>query len=1343
MTASTLHPGAPTTGSLPAAAPATAVVVARGVTPFVATTLRALAAQTRAPARVLLVDAGDRPDPGLAAVLRQAGLPAGTTTLLTAPGARTFGDAVRAAVAAEDDLPGGASRWLWLLHDDSAPDPAALAELVRAVQAAPSVGVAGVKQRTWTAPARLLEVGVRTSRSGRRMTDMEPGEVDQGQHDGREDVLGVGLVGALVRRDVWAELRGTDPALGPFGDGLDLSRRARLAGHRVLVVPSAVVRHAQAAYHGLRDPGTDPASIVDLDADGEPDGADPRRSYAARRAALLHQRLVWAPLPLVPFVAAMAVLAGLVRVLVRIATKEPALAAAELAAPLRALGRPASVVRARAQARRTRAVPRRTLRPLQADGRTVWRQWRDRRLTRAEARRVVRAPSELELRELAALALRRRAGLAVVAVALVVVTAAAFGPLVLGTLSGESLVGGALLAATSGLGDVWAAATSGWVSGGLGSPGPADALVTALLPGTAVAGGSLGVALAVLVLGSVLLSGLGAWFAAGAATRSVGVRVWAAVVWAALPSLLLAAGQGRAGAVLVHVALPWLALALARAVGAQQADVVLSGVVTAARAEDGTVPGRDLGAEEWPDPEAWARAGEPARRRGRRAAGRGDDDAGIATGVTAADSGATPAVTGATPAVTGSGAEVEGDRAEAADDLPRTGATPAVAANGLAVEHDRDEASDVTPVRGTRAVPATTGATEAVTARVPATDDAVDDTTATADGTTDTAEGTTGTAADDTAGATADAAADAHPDDLPAAPTRPAGSIAAAAAASLAFAVVAAGAPVLLLPGVLLLLVVAVCAPRGRRLRVVLAAVPALALLGPLLAEAVSRGLGGVRLLVADPGAPLASDPASAVAALLGVPVDATALVPSWLPGWVPESVVTWWPVATGGAVLLLALVALLRGAPVARAVRLGWVVAAVGLAAALVAGRVAVGEDDGTVVVGWAGSGVSLAMAGLLAAAVLGTRGTRAWLDRASFGWRQLTAAVVTAVVVVLPLTAWVGWAWQARDGAAADLTTMDRAVVPAIGRQTQQSEDAPRVLALVPSAEDPTSAGPAAGAVDWQLLRGDGPQVLESAAAARTAALAGGLADPAAAEPDDADAEVEAVVGTLAVGSSTDVAADLAALAVADVLVPPLPAAEDDLTRQQARTALIGRLDATPGLERITEGDSGVIWRVQPSGGAVGEDAQGSTADASADAGPAADSAVPAVVTAWARLVPDARATQDAAGLASADAVAVPAVPGVVARVDTEIEPGDDGRLLVLAERADAGWRATLDGRPLRAVTDGWRQTFEVGGEGGRLVVTHTAPDRTAWTVAQGAVGLLALLLALPVRRRRAGRR
>lgn len=1244
------RPRTPADGTRSTAA-VTAVVVARGATPFLPTTLRALAAQTRPPARVLLVDVGEHADTSLAAALRDAGLP--DAAVVRAAQARTFGDAVRAAVSGQSGQQGQPAGWLWLLHDDSAPDPTALAELVRAVEAAPSVGLAGVKQRTWTEPARLLEVGVRTSRSGRRMTDVEPGEVDQGQHDGRDDVLGVGMVGALVRRDVWDALGGTDPALGPFGDGLDLSRRARLAGYRVVVVPRAVVRHAQASYYGLR--GRD--AFVDLDTDGEQDGADPRRSFAARRTALVHRRLVWAPLPLVPLVAVMAVLAGLVRVLVRIAAKEPALAAAEIAAPLRALGRPAAIIRGRALARRTRRVPRRTLRPLQADLRTVWQQWRDRRLTRAEARRVVRAPSELELRELAALALRRRIGLAVVAVVLLAATAVAFGHVIVSVLGGESLVGGALVSAASGLGDLWSAATSGWVAGELGAAGPADALLTALVPGTTLAGGSLAVALTVLLLGSVLLAGLGAWFAAGAATRSVGVRCWAAIVWAALPSLLLAAGQGRVGAVLVHVALPWVVLGIARAVGAHQTDVVLSGLATAARTEDGEGhPAGELSAEEWPDPEAWARAGE-GQRRGRAGVGDTDTDT-----------------------------------------------------------RDRTEADDATPVRDALAV-APAQRTNGVTARIPdATSRELAISAAETDVPTDASR--PAESAEPIAASSAAEPPAPGPATLPL-PARPSGSIAAAAGASLAFALVAAGAPALLLPGLIVLIVVAAASPRGRRLRVLLAGVPAVVLLGPMLAAAASRGAEGVRMLLADPGTPLASVPESPLAQLFGVPVDASALVPSW--SWLPDVVTTWWPAATGAAVLLLALLGLLRGAPQARAVRLGWFAAAVGLAVAMVASRVVVGQDEGVLVVGWAGSGVSFAMAGLLAAGVTGTRGIRATFDRVSFGWRQVTAALVTLVVVILPLAGWGSWAWQARRGEASDLTTMDHAVVPAIGRQTQESEDAPRILALAPGADD---------AVGWQLMRGNGPQVVDEAAAVRTRELDGPVTDPGVVDLDDATTELEAIVGTLSVGSSTDVAADLAALAVANVLVPELTDDDArDVALAQARTALVGRLDATPGLERITEGDSGVIWRVQPTTSA-------------ADDGTTTDTA-PSVVASWARLVPDATAVDDAAGLAGTDAVAVPAVPGVVGTIDTRIDRGSANRLLVLAERADGGWHATLDGRALRVVTDGWRQTFEVGADGGHLVVQHRAVDRTAWTVVQGVVGLLALLLALPVRRRRAGRR
>ena len=44
-------------------------------------------------------------------------------------------------------------------------------------------------------------------------------------------------------------------------------------------------------------------------------------------------------------------------------------------------------------------------------------------------------------------------------------------------------------------------------------------------------------------------------------------------------------------------------------------------------------------------------------------------------------------------------------------------------------------------------------------------------------------------------------------------------------------------------------------------------------------------------------------------------------------------------------------------------------------------------------------------------------------------------------------------------------------------------------------------------------------------------------------------------------------------------------------------------------------------------------------------------------------------------------------------------------EGRRLVLAERADTGWRATLDGKALEPATDGWAQAFDLPTEGGEL--------------------------------------
>ena len=86
------------------------------------------------------------------------------------------------------------------------------------------------------------------------------------------------------------------------------------------------------------------------------------------------------------------------------------------------------------------------------------------------------------------------------------------------------------------------------------------------------------------------------------------------------------------------------------------------------------------------------------------------------------------------------------------------------------------------------------------------------------------------------------------------------------------------------------------------------------------------------------------------------------------------------------------------------------------------------------------------------------------------------------------------------------------------------------------------------------------------------------------------------------------------------------------------------------------------------------------------------------------------------------------------------TKIPEGKAGRVLRIADTADEGWTATLDGAPLTKTTvDGWAQGFELPATGGRLDVTFDAPiSHAAWLWAQGALALVLVVLALPGRRR-----
>ncbi len=142
--------------------------------------------------------------------------------------------------------------WVWLLHDDANPEPGALAALLAVADERPEVDILGPKLREWPSLRRLLEIGVTISGTGRRETGLERGEYDQGQHDEVRAVLAVNTAGMLVRRRVLEELGGFDEQLPVFGNDIDFGWRAAAAGHTTMVVPSAVVFHAEAAHRGIR-----------------------------------------------------------------------------------------------------------------------------------------------------------------------------------------------------------------------------------------------------------------------------------------------------------------------------------------------------------------------------------------------------------------------------------------------------------------------------------------------------------------------------------------------------------------------------------------------------------------------------------------------------------------------------------------------------------------------------------------------------------------------------------------------------------------------------------------------------------------------------------------------------------------------------------------------------------------------------------------------------------------------------------------------------------------------------------------------------------------------------------
>jgi GT2 family glycosyltransferase len=216
----------------------TAIVVTHNGAVWLPEVVASLTSQTRAIDLITAVDTGSVD--ASTKLLKSARIP-----FLIADKETGFGHAVEMAV---ETLPAAVdNEWIWLIHDDCAPAPTALAELLLAVEDRPQVVMVGPKLLGWHNRTHLLEAGISIAGNGARWTGLEVLEYDQGQHDGNRDVLAVSTAGALIRRDVYEELGGLDPNLTLFRDDVDFGWRVRVAGYSVLVATSAVAFHAQAS----------------------------------------------------------------------------------------------------------------------------------------------------------------------------------------------------------------------------------------------------------------------------------------------------------------------------------------------------------------------------------------------------------------------------------------------------------------------------------------------------------------------------------------------------------------------------------------------------------------------------------------------------------------------------------------------------------------------------------------------------------------------------------------------------------------------------------------------------------------------------------------------------------------------------------------------------------------------------------------------------------------------------------------------------------------------------------------------------------------------------------------
>ncbi|NUS35174.1 MAG: glycosyltransferase family 2 protein, partial [Pseudarthrobacter sp.] len=228
--------------------------------------------------------------------------------------------------------------------------------------------------------------------------------------------------------------------------------------------------------------------------------------------------------------------------------------------------------------------------------------------------------------------------------------------------------------------------------------------------------------------------------------------------------------------------------------------------------------------------------------------------------------------------------------------------------------------------------------------------------------------------------------------------------------------------------------------------------------------------------------------------------------------------------------------------------------------------------------------------------------------------------------------------------------------------------------------------------GTFSASLVRGAGTTLDSLSTVASARSILGGPGAEEVRTDDDVTASIRRAVATLVAGQGVDPRRDLEQLGAGFVVLR---------SADTAAQLTASRMDAVPGLVSVGKTDVGWLWRISPLNQPVVQASE---------------------VAHRVRIV-------DAQG----DTVAQ--LPSAKDNVDATVPAGPEGRLVVLAERADPGWSAWVDGRKLTSTTSGWSQAFTLPASAGQLTIRYDNP--LAWWAAAAQVTVIGLtvILAIPM--------